>query len=396
MRLQTCLLGLLWLQSIVLARDLNLINLNDKKNAKSPRGAQTPKQQRRLRQVPVMMEAPPKAPPQAAHVEPPKLEAAAKVVMKETSALAAPVTQSEVGTFDFIIAGFPKCGTTTLLKALGDHPETAMSEKEQCSIASPLQADKRVAGLLDQTIQTLDPTKKRAFKCPTTMYNYKSLARMKTHSPNAKFVVGMRHPVKMLQSFYNYRIAEIGEKGLDELAPPFQEVLDSPEPWKGVSMESTRFELFLQQMGKTTMTPEDFDEMAHQKYDLAVKPTDFTVFLYTVDQLEDTDESRSLNVRTVMQEYLELNTPINPFGHENKNHHTSDAAEPDRELTANEKQVISICDPQWADVRAKLIEQGARTAQWIADEFMNSPAVIVANPEHFKETLQSWGTDPCV
>lgn len=98
-----------------------------------------------------------------------------------------------------------------------------MAASEQCAIASPLQADAKVHRLLDQTLSSLssEPTVKRSFKCPTAMYNYKSIARMEKHSPNAKFVVGMRHPVKMLQSFYNYRITEIKERGLEEEIPPW-------------------------------------------------------------------------------------------------------------------------------------------------------------------------------
>ena len=71
----------------------------------------------------------------------------------------------------------------------------------------------------------------------------------------------------------------------------------------------------------------------------------------------------------------------------NTNHATGKAAH---------AESISICDYKWASVRAKLVEQGARTAQWLKNEFIHSPDVVVANPEHFIETLDSWGVDPCV
>jgi hypothetical protein len=290
--------------------------------------------------------------------------------------------------FDFIVAGFPKCGTTTLLKAFAAHDETAMAASEQCAIASPQQADARVHKLLDATLQTLDADLniKRAFKCPTAMYNYKSIARMERHSPKAKFVIGMRHPVLMLQSFYNYRVTEIKEKGLDEPIPTLNEVLTGSTPWKGVSMQSTRFELFLMQMGKTDVSSDQMQDLMAQNYDLAIKPTKFSVFLYTVDQLEDADEARSHNLRAEMQNYLGLGKPIQPFGHENKNHAVGDAAH---------SESISICDSQWSSVRKTLIEQGAATAIWIKTHFIHSEDVFVANPEHFVATLESWGTDPC-
>jgi hypothetical protein len=290
--------------------------------------------------------------------------------------------------FDFVVAGFPKCGTTTLLKAFGAHEETDMASSEQCAVASPGQADAKVQKLLDGTLATLstDPAKKRSFKCPTAMYNYKTIARMEKHSPNTKFVVGMRHPVKMLQSFYNYRITEIKERGLDEPIPLLDEVLESGMPWKGVSMQSTRFELFLIQMGKTTVTPEQMKDLVGQNYDLAIFPTNFTVFLYTVDQLEDSDEERSKNLRKEMQDYLGLSAPIEAFGHENKNHAVG---------ASSHTELIAICDDKFAPVRAKLVEQGAKTAEWLRDHFILSEDVVVANHAHFVQTLQSWGTDPC-
>ena len=288
--------------------------------------------------------------------------------------------------FDFIVAGFPKCGTTTLLKAFAAHDETDMATSEQCSIASPKQADARVHKLLDGTLSTLtdDPSKKRSFKCPTAMYNYKSIARMEKHSPETRFIVGMRHPVEMFQSFYNYRITEIKERGLQEDITPIQEILESGQPWKGVSLASTRFELFLLQMGKTDITTEQMHDMKAQQYDLAIKPTNFTVFLYTTDQLEDADETRSATLRTTMQEYLGLQNEIMPFGHENKNHNKN--AHPEQ---------IYICDDQWASIRKTLVEQGAVTAAWLRDSFIHSKDVFVANPEHFVQTLESWAVDPC-
>ena len=290
--------------------------------------------------------------------------------------------------FDFVVAGFPKCGTTTLLKAFEAHEETDMAASEQCAIASPLQADARVHKLLDGTLNALSsrPQMKRSFKCPTAMYNYKSIARMEKHSPNAKFVIGMRHPVKMLQSFYNYRITEIKERGLDEAIPSLEKVLANDMPWKGVSMQSTRFELFLMQLGKTDVSAEHLTDLTRTNYDLAIKPTTFSVFLYTVDQLEDANEQRNHELRRHMQEYLDLKKPIEPFGHENTNHHVGKAAH---------AESISICDNKWATVRAQLIEQGAKTAEWIRDHFIHSEDVQVANQEHFLETLQSWGSDPC-
>lgn len=293
--------------------------------------------------------------------------------------------------FDFVVAGFPKCGTTTLLKAFAAHNETDMFGSEQCAIAAKAQADHLVLQKLDTTLSSMkNNDMKRAFKCPTAMYNYKSIIRMEKHSPRSKFVVGIRHPVKMMQSFYNYRVTELYERNLDESIPDFVDLAENrKEPWKGVSLSSVRFELFLQQLGKTVLSPSDLWEMSQATeagYELAVKPSNFTVFLYTVDQLEDMDETRSANLRSELQRFLELTTPIAQFGHENKNHRVGDSGHPES---------IHICDPRYASIRKRLIDNGVKTATWLRDHFLMSPDVIVANPEHFIETLELWSIDPC-
>ena len=233
---------------------------------------------------------------------------------------------------------------------------------------------------------------KRAFKCPTAVYNYKAIIRMEKHSPGVKLVTGLRHPIKMMQSFYNYRIAEIYQRGLNgtEPIPGFLGLLEDPsgEPWKGVSMEAVRFEIFLQQLGKTHITVDDFATLAEtDAYELAVKPNQFQIFLYEISQLEDSDEERSGILRSELQAFLGLSTPLAPFGKENVNHVGASDAAP--------KGTISICEPEYAHIRASLLENAVATVAWLSDHFLESPDVIVANPEHFRKILETWTVDPC-
>lgn len=195
-----------------------------------------------------------------------------------------------------------------------------MVPQELCAVAAPGLADPAVISRLDQTLKEMPSVKnklvtstmKRAFKCPTVMYSFKSIIRLEKHSPLAKFVVGIRHPIKFVQSFYNYRVTEIYERGLrdTEEIPDFRSTMEpGRRPWKGVGLHAPRFELFLQQLGKTAMTPAALQELSKYMsigYELAVKPSNFTVFLYTVDQLEDTNDERSGHLRETLQDYLGL------------------------------------------------------------------------------------------
>jgi hypothetical protein len=108
--------------------------------------------------------------------------------------------------------------------------------------------------------------------------------------------------------------------------------------------------------------------------------------LYTVDQLEDVNVTRSNMFRQTLQDYLGLSEPLPPMGHENKNHATGEAGH---------AETIDICDDQWTSVRAEVTKVAVQSAQWIKQHFVASKDVVVANPGHFVETLQTWGIDPC-
>lgn len=310
----------------------------------------------------------------------------------------ATVSSGTLHQFDFVVGGFPKCGTTTLLKAFGANHETDMVPQEQCAIAAPSQADHLVVSRLKSTIFDMSTVKagsiwhKQGFKCPTAVYTYKSIVRLEKHSPNAKIIIGVRHPIHMLQSFYNYRVTELYERGHagDQTIPQFAELMkDDSEPWRGVSIHAVRFEYFLQQLGKTTLDRSQLQEIASFSrfgHELAVRPSNFTVFCYTVDQLEDTDDLRSEQFRATLQQYLGLTTPLAPFGHENKNHAVGSTGHPES---------IRICDDKFAEIRNTALENAKKTASWIRNDFLQSPDVFVANTEHFLESLQKWETDPC-
>ena len=291
--------------------------------------------------------------------------------------------------FDFIVAGFPKCGTTTLLEAFAAHSETDMNPTEKCVVASPGLPDPVVLRKLDETISEMSaiPNIKRSFKCPTAIYNHKTISRMEKHSPDAKFIVGVRHPILMMQSFYNYRVTEIYQRGLEEKIPSFEAAISRKQPWKGVSVDATRFDLFLKQYGKTDMSPEDlFGLMGHPGYQLAIQPNRFNIFLYTVDQMQDEDKERNQEFRASLQRYLGLSEPLAPFSHENINHHVG---------AKGFNETIDICEDRYSSIRKDLIEQGIKSADWIRDHFIRSRDVVVANEKHFLATLDSWRVDPC-
>jgi hypothetical protein len=203
-------------------------------------------------------------------------------------------------TLDFLVAGFPKSGTTTLLATLRQHPEIAMDSTENCQVARPIQQDdknlKRLnrylfalkkdvfnertnsdlqsslglppvfgSSLPDNYASALTPDKLQAgIKCPDAVKNFKAIHRLSQHSPNCKFVIGVRHPIMFLQSFYNYRALEAQVKNRPDIPSLFQ-IWNTTLNWWGVSKDAPRFEMFLSQFGKAAISLDQLQKIGSQR-----------------------------------------------------------------------------------------------------------------------------------
>ena len=112
--------------------------------------------------------------------------------------------------FDVFIAGFAKCATTSLKDLLA--ASTHMVEKEVCRPFGASVNDSQALDMLDAVALQLPDNGLKAFKCPGGVKLARAIERMQAHSPQAKWIVGLRHPVLMLESYYNYRIANVHEE----------------------------------------------------------------------------------------------------------------------------------------------------------------------------------------
>ena len=312
-------------------------------------------------------------------------------------------------TLDFLIAGFPKSGTTTLLATLRKHKEIVMDSEENCQIARPIQQDdvnlKRLNRYLDalkkddltarsatenrssyQRVSNvgtqLNDDLKFGIKCPDAVKNFKAIHRLSQHSPNCKFVIGVRHPVLFLQSFYNYRVVEAHSKNrVNEGIPSLYEIWDGNMNWWDISPDAPRFELFLSQFGKTDLTVSQMRQWFADRPMLAVKPNRFHIFLYSMEQLQDVTQSDQL--RTDLQLFLGLKMQIPAFGHENK-------------IWGRDRfnGTIDICNPEFDRIRESVLHHAKATVQWM-HEFLGSADVVVSNLPYLRDSIDRWTLDPC-
>ena len=133
------------------------------------------------------------------------------------------------------------------------------------------------------------------------------------------------------------------------------------------------------QLGKTPMSPVDLNDLAsHNK---RLTPTNYKIFLYSIEQLEDQHKQRSEAFRSDLQHFLRLKQPFKPFQKENVN-------------TVKRNETIDICKNEYAELRNVLVKQGQKTMNFIK-AFIDSDDVFVSDKDYFLSLIATWGNDPC-
>ena len=277
------------------------------------------------------------------------------------------------------------------------HNQTIFPSREVCGVSSKRGLDKvgrelkeafattTTPGSATTTSSSNDATMLAGVKCPQAISSPTGLQHLVEYAPELKLIVGLRHPVRLFESYYNYRITSMHDKGIQNFeAPPIESLIGAENSWKDVSTDTSRFELGLQQLGKVRLSKHQMKTLKSKHR--VVAPVPFRVFLYTMEQIADHDKERSTKLGEDMQFFLGLSEPI-VFTHENKNHFVGARKHP---------ETIDICEPRYDDLRSVLLSQGNATQGWIKENFLKSPDVFVGGSEHhFNELLSTWARDPC-
>jgi len=262
---------------------------------------------------------------------------------------------------DFYIAGFPKCGTSTMNSTLSQSNEMTIWPKEQCDLISS-DPDPVVYQKLTFVLNNNNTKVQQGLKCPTGICcSPNAVRRLQQWFPDVKLIFGIRHPVMYFQSFYNYRAYGILRAKDNPLPIPPAETLIGDTHYYGVGTISAKFERYLIRLQRDNST----------------QWMPFKVLLYHMEQIRDD----SVILRETLRTFLNLKEPVPPFSHTNE------------KKTFN--GTIDICDSKYDNVRRELVANGKETQRWIREEFMKNPHVVVANEDHFYELLEQWSIDPC-
>uniref|UniRef100_A0A7S2UE60 Sulfotransferase domain-containing protein n=1 Tax=Attheya septentrionalis TaxID=420275 RepID=A0A7S2UE60_9STRA len=310
---------------------------------------------------------------------------------------------------DFAVVGFPKCGTSTMMRYLNIPNVSASLQDEQCFLSFN-QDEPFVKDLYDK-LPSDPPHLLRGIKCPQNLESDHALHNFQTLFPRTKLIVGVRHPILWFQSFYNFRV-----NNYQKMIPANECIGRCLGKTRSTCTDRGRFHYSLARLGKTLLNdPEELKLLrSHNQKDVqAIRRsiTNFTflgsntkVFLYDTDQLAHdihtsshhniTEESARMakQFREDLRCFLGLPPQIElpPMIQEIPGIRYSAAKQAEID-----KGKINICDDTYIELRKVLLDHGTKASRWIRHYFLQSKDVFVSQREEFEKILQTWEHDPC-
>jgi hypothetical protein len=274
---------------------------------------------------------------------------------------------------DFAIIGHAKTATTFTMHWLASHDEIQMYEHEMYSLHMGKPAE-----MVYQLYNLPAGSKyKRGYKAPNDIASIEALDSIAKYWPSSKLIVGVRHPVLWLESFYNFRL-----QGGFTMPPALSLIGKCTSESYSVCTEDAKFHLHLNRLGKTNQTsPDEKKLLTPSSSNVPFRPLHNQVFVYDMSQLHDEDEARSYKYRRDLGNFLGLNHELSPIVYKAK--------------SSNATKDFDICEDRYRPLRRALMDIAQPASEWIRTYFMQSPDVIISSPEYFNELLLGWMDDPC-
>ncbi len=285
---------------------------------------------------------------------------------------------------DFAIAGFAKCGTTSMEANLGYIAPLPIGD-----VCTPVHQTVYYSHI-NWPKQYGDTKLLRGTKCPRTIG---WLNDYSTYLPKTIIIVGIRHPVRFFESFWN--LLSDTHRGRDHDPYDFIDHCGEDDQTcnyecpagQMVCLHKTRFHLPLARMGKTVLGDGERQLLAPGDKDGGNKLTDHNitnpVFLYELNQLNEDylweDLARMLDVEKLQ-------------------HDIHEGSHKDRQPG---KQRIDICDAYYDNFRSMIMPNAYNMSKWLCDFFVpvakdkNRKDVVIPDPDKFCSLVKDYAEDPC-
>ena len=299
----------------------------------------------------------------------------------------------------FVIAGFSKCGTSSLTSWLSSHPAIQMPGEERFDLI-----ERDVPNLV-QRMHRLYKNKAVAvaqhqgryiqgYKQPKDVTFPQAIEALHRYFPQAKLIVTVRHPIRWFESFWNFWRLDLRKKEPGDGDMIGRKVALGVIK-KGLHTGLGEFHLYLSRLGKTNQT-QDPDEwvllkdfyLADEMHQAPAPYVPHKVFFLEMSQLADKNESRSKLLRQDLQEFLGLQVPFPPIIH---------VRPMKKKIGAEMKKRLGmdICLAEHNELRAELMHIARTASKWIRRYFLTSKDVTVSSRSFLEENLSNWMFDPC-
>ncbi|KAG7355028.1 sulfotransferase family protein [Nitzschia inconspicua] len=300
---------------------------------------------------------------------------------------------------DYVVAGFPKCGTTALGHWLSSHPlikDTAEEEHHILMKDMNYTTNRLYESLLlpwgtDENMTAVV----RGFRCPHQLHTEWGIRMLSQVFTETKVIVSVRHPVWWFQSYYNYRLEQNETHLLKDLPNGLIGNLkgnfaSDKSPWI-LQTATGEFHRYLSAMKKTPMTdPEEITLLSpfwNRNWNITHLPRmPNPVFFSEISQLSDKNITRRALFRKDLQTFLGLPSEFPPIRH---------VRPQGTDSGLNQDKRINICDEKYAPVRAELMNVARHASLWLRKYFMESKSVYFSSGDFLDELLQKWMDDPC-
>eukprot|EP00977_Amphora_coffeiformis_P022824 scaffold11639_cov172-Amphora_coffeaeformis.AAC.1 len=336
---------------------------------------------------------------------------------------------SEGPILDFVVAGWPKTGTTTLEANLG---RTGLAPMPIADVCTPVHQQvyyayvnwPREYGNVTENVDEneearrrrlslppffdgkkgLDPTSNfstiveekplRGTKCPKYVHNF---AELDKYLPRTKMIVGIRHPVLWFQSFWNMLAGN--DKQYTRLNP-----YNKTSPCVAgkrcsnfcpggqiLCMYRAQFHVGLAALGKTNMTDDERKLLAPgtpyaEQLERNVRRVRNPIFVYEQTTMRNEsfwdDLADYLNVSVVPHDLY---------------HSSHGAVRGEWSISSR----IDVCDPRYDEFRRLFMPIAYDVSEWLLHYFIpvaldpDRPDVVVADVASFREIVLDYRNDPC-
>jgi hypothetical protein len=238
------------------------------------------------------------------------------------------------------------------------------------------------------------PVRLRGFKSPNDIMDTRPVRIMREYFPQTKLILGLRHPILMIESFYNHRV----QNGLN--MPPMEKLPYSNMGFSQlVTLGRASYHDSLIHLGKTNMTSvaerslihyTKRNDMKRNGIDASYPKSPNPIYLYDTAQLSDTNDTRITRVLRDIENFLGLTQPLDP-----PLHFSPGKKQADEKQRIVDSKKAHICEDRYKELRGQLLGIGKAAQEWILTYFLESPDVYVSNPEHFRSILEGYQRDPC-